>query len=594
LPAPIPCADGVAPGCLSECTALPDGLSGAPALKAAWGDAAAIDAQDSVIATPLVIDLEHDACNGPEIVFLTAASNGAASDGALHAIGVRAGSAVPLWTATAGSSAPNDPAKGVAAARTPEGEALIVVCTADQRVRVYSGSVEVWTGEPSAACSHPSIVDFYDNGQAQIVTPSQVLRASSGDVLVEAFSPPIDGTVVVADTGGDYGPEIVSAGRVYRRDGVLIADSGLAGSYVAVADLDGDGVPEIVGVQSGSGQHHLFVWRLVNGLTAEVVRQPLDLHAGLSDPCVPGDPGADASGGPPVLADFDGDGLPDVGVATARGYVALQGKKLLDPAVTDALLWAVPAPDCQGGRRGSVAFDFDGDDSSEVIYADGASVAIFAGKDGAVIFSECNPSEPTDGYPVVADADGDGFADLVVPASSRGGATCAGKKLAGVRIFAHSGAGWARTRPVWNEHGYHITNVASDGTAAEDGRFYLAPQWNRFRANELDRSAPNLSIGFVPECAQDLVAQVWNLGSARIPAGDAEVIFTQVAPTSAHLAVVAIPVTLEPGASALLAVDLPTPPDGTYFAKVRPARPVPWLECDTSDNSISAPIDCVP
>ena len=33
---------------------------------------------------------------------------------------------------------------------------------------------------------------------------------------------------------------------------------------------------------------------------------------------------------------------------------------------------------------------------------------------------------------------------------------------AGIRVFRDSGDNWVGTRPVWNEHTYHVTNVRED------------------------------------------------------------------------------------------------------------------------------------
>jgi hypothetical protein len=58
-------------------------------------------------------------------------------------------------------------------------------------------------------------------------------------------------------------------------------------------------------------------------------------------------------------------------------------------------------------------------------------------------------------YPVVADIDNDGSAEIVVV--SNGGE-------APVRVFHDSQDRWVPARRIWNQHAYHVTNVREDGT----------------------------------------------------------------------------------------------------------------------------------
>lgn len=590
-----------------SCVAAPDAAADPPALGPSWGDPAAVDAQDSVLSAPVVLQIDDDDCNGhvdahdsPEIVFLTAASSDASGDGALHAVSLVDGTLVERWVATPSALAPNDANSAIVAARLGDG-AFIAVCTVDGRVRAYDGAgAERWVSAPSAACRVPAIANLDGDGETlELVTESQVLDALTGNVVTEAFDPPLVGTMALVDVDNGMGAEleIVSPGRVYRADGTVLADSGLSGSFVAVAQLGEAGAPEVVGVRSDApGDHHLFTWRLdpLEPSGAEVLREGVDLHAFLPDPCLPGDPGADRSGGPPLAADMNGDGVPDIGVATARGYVVLDGAKLFDLSVPDSelALWSVARADCQGGRRGSSAFDFDLDGRAEVVRMDDTGVTVHASGDGAPLFAACNTSESSPGYALVADIDGDCSADLVVPASARAGTTCDGAANAGVRLVQRP-RGWPGARPVWNEHSHHGTNVDDVGRVpAYEERHWNDTTLNGFR-RELPRiDAPNLAVTLTATCGEALVARVTNTAPTRVGPGQAEVVFTDETARPVELAVASLPVALEAGASVSMALALPALTSGTYVATVRAPAGHTLLQCDTADDVATQTLAC--
>ncbi len=87
-----------------------------------------------------------------------------------------------------------------------------------------------------------------------------------------------------------------------------------------------------------------------------IVREPVDIN-GTLDPalCAPGSAGSTRGGGPPTVADFDGDGVPDVALAGGVGYAILNGAKLVDPAVAgpDTFLWVKQTRDCSSAATGS-------------------------------------------------------------------------------------------------------------------------------------------------------------------------------------------------------------------------------------------------
>ncbi|EKU96918.1 hypothetical protein Lepto7375DRAFT_0844 [Leptolyngbya sp. PCC 7375] len=111
-------------------------------------------------------------------------------------------------------------------------------------------------------------------------------------------------------------------------------------------------------------------------------------------------------GGPPTIADFDGDGEPEIGVAGSNLYVALE---------TDgSIKWTSPTRDASSAATGSSVFDFDGDGKAEVVYNDELNLRIYDGNDGTVIYSLPNSSGTLLEYPLIVDVDADGEAEIAL------------------------------------------------------------------------------------------------------------------------------------------------------------------------------------
>ena len=54
----------------------------------------------------------------------------------------------------------------------------------------------------------------------------------------------------------------------------------------------------------------------------------------------------------------------------------------------------------------------------------------------------------------------------------------------GIRVYHDRQEGWARTRKIWNQHAYSITNVNNDGSIpAHPATHWLSRALNTFRSN---------------------------------------------------------------------------------------------------------------
>jgi hypothetical protein len=318
--------------------------------------------------------------------------------------------------------------------------------------------------------------------------------------------------------------------------------------------------------------------------------------------------GANESG-PPTVADFDGDGFAEVGTASSTAYVVFDFQCTGDPLPPECerewVRWLVENDDCSSRATGSSVFDFEGDGSAEVVYADETTFRIFRGSDGAILYEDTTHSSNTRlEMPIVVDVDNDGKSEVVVPEPnvdpSRGG----------IEVWEDSGNNWVRTRRIWNQHAYSVTNVT------EDGQIPRVPQsnWLRSRLNNFRQNvqpgglfdAPDFVVReiFRLDCDESqltFAVVVGNDGSLSVPPG----ILTHVVVTTDDARVFdlgAVPTQgwLLPGQSEELEIVFEIP-EGPSVVSIAVSATVDddgmggqqYNECDDGNNGASSnPISC--
>ena len=190
-----------------------------------------------------------------------------------------------------------------------DGDGIVEILTkaVDQKVYCYEhdGTLK-WTsaalgGNTGVLDSTVSISDMNGDGVPELITGRAIL--DNNGVLLAAgkhgIGRPAGNTNAVAsmsfavDVDGDGQQEVVVGDALYTMAGADVWFNAKPDGFPAMIDLERDGAAEIVVVFDGRV-------RVQRGTDGTVVW----------DVAVPG-----GLGGPPTVADFDGDGLPEVGVA---------------------------------------------------------------------------------------------------------------------------------------------------------------------------------------------------------------------------------------------------------------------------------------
>jgi hypothetical protein len=420
----------------------------------------------------------------------------------------------------------------------------------------------------------PAFANFDDDDASEIVFGTAVLD-NDGTVVFDQSNvwargggvygsngDYLGGISAIADLTGDGYPEIVSGNQAWTVTwdqpamGPPDVTLTLLWEYIgpdgfpAVADLDQDGDPEVVLVGDPAP------YNVLDGIIIVLDGATGQLWCGVdpTDALCQADPGLRTSpivipgggrGGPPTIADFDGDGRPEIAVAGGSSYSVYDlnrmGEDVVQPAGNPPpgagdiyVRWTSVTQDQSSNVTGSSVFDFQGDGIAEVIYADECYLRVYAGDTGNIILEQQNSSATIHEYPIVVDVDDDGNSELLAVANDANAMTDCGAipgyvTRRGLFVYGDVNDQWVRTRQVWNSHTYHVTNSTSSGlTPAMESNNWDDPSLNNFRQNFQGSgvfNAPdlevNLSVGLA-NCLEkefEVIATIRNTGSIGVPAG---------------------------------------------------------------------------
>ena len=349
----------------------------------------------------------------------------------------------------------------------------------------YDGStyVEKWMSDAQAGYSDiqqaipVSVADFNEDGIPELYLGSQIFNALTGELIVEGGVDQHHGVKPVGDNASRSvaltvaadvlpdefclnceGLELVAGGMVFS---VSIDPNTPANSminveviqpnslpnppsnphnkdgFTSLADIDKDGDLDAVISTTNENFGIVYIWDL---------QTPSLLYTSYLTPAST-DEGFISQAN---IADFDGDGFPEIGICTQEHYQVL---KPTGNSATGSLdvLWDIQTDD-DSGSTGSAVFDFNNDGAQEVVYRAETELRILDGSNGTTLSSLPCASGTRIEYPVIVDVDKDGETEILC--------SCANTLTAyGSALFP-----WLNARSVWNQHNYFNVNISDDLT----------------------------------------------------------------------------------------------------------------------------------
>ena len=377
--------------------------------------------------------------------------------------------------------------------RTSQGKGLIVTACSDNKLRAYditsqSPDIPGWLSDidygslPSDFAVNVGFADFNGDGRPEVYVRNKIYNAENGRLLVKVSTTNTGSSYahfshqtlrklsspMAADMTGDGRPELILGNEIYE---VNITNlNGVQGNvatmwrqvtppedvprdgHAQVADFNRDGHLDVfISIRNTfdhTGKVCCYVWDVYNG----TVSTPLNISNSHSGKSIP------------LLADINNDGSMEIviqsGVSNMEGEI--QAYTYHEETGTFSKIWTMN-PDEDSYSNGVTAFDFNQDGLLELLICDQSTMRIVNGSGkshltghdtlpvyvlASLPFTEVTVMQ----YPVIADVDADGAAEIVSVGSDR------------LNIFKSSGQPWAPTRPVWNQYLYNVTNINKDLT----------------------------------------------------------------------------------------------------------------------------------
>ncbi|MEA2569092.1 MAG: large repetitive protein [Acidobacteriota bacterium] len=365
---------------------------------------------------------------------------------------------------------------------------------------------------------------------------------------------------IAADVDGDGRLDVVAGNTVYRADGSIIWQRpDLGDGYTAAVYLANQTKPNIALVSNG-----------------RITMLNPDGTTKWGPTALPG--GAMLGGAPTVFMISNGGGGPYVGVAGDANYTVWD-------ATTGAQRWTRQVNNDFGFgftvTNSATVYDFGF--GTCLVYSSHDKFQIMRAADGGTVYSEAigtNAFYPMS--PVVADVDGDGRADVVVPGRP------------GLKIL--SDPTWPGARAIFNEASYHITNVAGEGGAIPKNETQTPFSRVHYRAQDtLPLGAainplPNISASYMRAdttgypASATLLVRVGNNGGA--PSTQVNVAFYRSVQNGSPILVgTATTGAIAAGAYQDVTTTISNPAAGSYSFFAIADYDGKLIECNESDNT---------
>jgi uncharacterized repeat protein (TIGR01451 family) len=285
------------------------------------------------------------------------------------------------------------------------------------------------------------------------------------------------------DMDGDNKPEIVAGVNIYKVN--ITNYSGTSGNSIdllpgmqlntshlpanatsdgatQVVDIDNDGQLEVVVFSKNSNNRVVvYVWKPLPNNQSHLMGSYLVPATNIPHYSIP------------MLGNIDSTPTPEIVFITNGSQERMYALKY-DPSASVgnqiSLKWELVHTD-NSGCTGATLFDFNGDGKNEIVYRDEQTLRILDGgettADTLAIFKNVSSGTLRE-FPVIADVDGDGQAEIIVSGWDNVNKTIDGipanVQNGYLRVFKSNGSPWAPARKVWNQYAYNAVNVNEDLT----------------------------------------------------------------------------------------------------------------------------------
>lgn len=424
-------------------------------------------------------------------------------------------------------------------------ETYIVVAGTDKYLYAYNiNGGRIWISDTqykaNGAGTILGIADFNNDGTPEVYTGNQIFSLSNGFLLCDGGTSNSSGVLTVGnstvavDMDGDGILEIVAGINIYK---VSITNNlGTSGNSIdllpgmqltaslptnaindgatQVVDIDNDGILEVVVMSLSGGRVVAYVWKPLPNNQSYIMGSYLVPATGAGYYSIP------------MLGNIDDTIYPEIVFITNGSLFYMYALKF-DPmaAVGNqiSLKWSTTHTD-GSGCTGATLFDFNQDRINEIVYRDQTQLRIFDG-DGQVLpgatFNDVRSATLRE-FPIIADIDGDGQAEIIVTGwdgvANTVGSIPASTQNGYLRMFKTNGSPWAPARKVWNQYAYNAVNVNEDLTIpqyqlnpatlfpGDDGVFgtpYDTRPYNGFLMQQTTLSKNGTPIWITPDAVPD-------------------------------------------------------------------------------------------
>ena len=471
----------------ADCVFYPEGTEWG--IEVGWSSANIV----SNLNIPLVGDLDND--GHPEIICFSSSGQSPNAPNTNSQILVFDGVTKQLKTTIAlPSPVTAYDAAAYGMVKLPSGKGLIVTACYDFKLRAYditasNPDTPFWISDVDYGSTHGdwgvnvSFADFNHDGHPEVYVRNKIYSAETGALLLSTQGLGNSGSSychyshytnwklsspMAADVCDDPNLELILGNEIY---GVNIVNPyGTLGNTinlvrqitppngvptdgnVQVADFNSDGFLDIfISIRNTAyfnGNVYCYVW----DVHQNTVSTPLTINTWFSGKSIP------------MLADIDNDGLIELLIQcdASNSVEKFRVYKYLANTQSFNYLWGL-GTDEDSYSNGITSFDFNQDGLLELMICDQSTVRIVNGSGhshvtqndtipvyvmGSFPFSETTIMQ----YPIIADVDADGNAEIVSVGSDK------------LNILESSGPSWAPARKVWNQYMYNVTNVNEDLT----------------------------------------------------------------------------------------------------------------------------------